>query len=40
MAGRYQQRIGGLEWAIPPGAKHLGLPPAEKTIAQMLREAG
>ena len=40
MAGRYQQRIGGLEWAIPSGAKHLGLPPAEKTIAQVLREAG
>ena len=40
MTGRYQQRIGGLEWAIPPGAKHLGLPPTEKTIAQMLRETG
>src|SRR5437667_3606396 len=40
MTGRYQQRIGGLEWAIPPGAKHLGLPPQEKTIATMLRKAG
>jgi len=40
MTGRYQQRIGGLEWAIPPGKKHLGLPAQEKTIASMLREAG
>lgn len=40
MTGRYQQRIGGLEWAIPPGKKHLGLPAQEKTIATMLREAG
>jgi len=40
MTGRYQQRIGGLEWAIPPGRKDLGLPASEKTIAQMLREAG
>ncbi|MEK7706970.1 MAG: sulfatase, partial [Verrucomicrobiota bacterium] len=40
MTGRYQQRIGGLEWAIPPGQKHLGLPAQEKTIAQMLRDAG
>jgi arylsulfatase A-like enzyme len=40
MTGRYQQRIGGLEWAISPQQKHLGLPPQEKTIAQMLRENG
>ena len=40
MTGRYQQRIGGLEWAIPPGAKHLGLPPQEKTVAHILRESG
>jgi arylsulfatase A-like enzyme len=40
MTGRYQQRIGGLEWAIPPGKKHLGLPTQEKTIAAMLRDAG
>ncbi|MSU59292.1 MAG: twin-arginine translocation pathway signal protein [Pedosphaera sp.] len=40
MTGRYPQRIGGLEWAIPPGAKHLGLPPQEKTIATLLRESG
>ena len=40
MTGRYQQHLGGLEWAIPPGKKHLGLPAQEKTIAQMLREAG
>ena len=40
MTGRYQQRIGGLETAIPPGAKHLGLPAQEKTLADMLRAAG
>jgi arylsulfatase A-like enzyme len=40
MTGRYQQRVGGLEWAIPPGKKHLGLPAQEKTIATILREAG
>ena len=40
MTGRYQQRLGGLEWAISPEQKHLGLPAREKTIAQMLREAG
>lgn len=40
MTGRYQQRIGGLEWAIPPGKKHLGLPPQEKTLAAVLQEAG
>jgi len=40
MTGRYQQRIGGLETAIPPGAKHLGLPPQEKTIATLLRQTG
>ncbi len=40
MTGRYQQRIGGLETAIPPGAKHLGLPQPEKTIADFLRHAG
>jgi arylsulfatase A-like enzyme len=40
MTGRYQQRIGGLEWAIPPGKKHLGLPAQERTIASRLREVG
>ncbi len=40
MTGRYQQRIGGLEWAIAPEQKHLGLPAQEKTIARILREAG
>lgn len=40
MTGRYQQHIGGLEWAIPPAKKHLGLPAQEKTIAQMLRKVG
>ena len=40
MTGRYQQRLGGLETAIPPGAKNLGLPKQEKTIASMLKEKG
>jgi arylsulfatase A-like enzyme len=40
MTGRYPQRIGGLEWAISPDQKHLGLPPQEKTIARWLRDAG
>lgn len=40
MTGRYQQRIGGLEWAIYPGVKRLGLPPAEKTIARLVKDAG
>jgi arylsulfatase A-like enzyme len=39
MTGRYQQRVGGLEWAIPPGGAVLGLPPQEKTIARVLRDA-
>jgi arylsulfatase A-like enzyme len=40
MTGRYQQRVGGLEWAIPPGKKHLGLPAQEKTLATLLRDTG
>ncbi len=40
MTGRYQQHIGGLETAIPPGAKQLGLPAQEKTIADLLRGVG
>ena len=40
LTGRYQQRLGGLETAIPVGAKHLGLPAAEKTIASALQGAG
>lgn len=40
MTGRYQQRIGGLEWAIYPGVKRLGLPPREKTVARMLKDSG
>lgn len=40
MTGRYQQRVGGLEWAIYPGVKRLGLPPKEPTIAKLLRERG
>jgi arylsulfatase A len=40
MTGRYQQRIGGLEWAIHPGVRKMGLPDQEKTIADLLRGAG
>ena len=40
MTGRYQQHIGGLETAIPPGAKNLGLPAQEKTIADLLHGVG
>ena len=40
MTGRYQQRIGGLEWAIHPSVRKMGLPDREKTIADMLREVG
>src|SRR4051812_2088590 len=40
MIGRYQQRIGGLESAIHPGVKKLGLPDREQTIADLLRDSG
>lgn len=41
MTGRYPQCIGaGLETTIPAGDKTAGLPPEEKTIANVLREAG
>ena len=40
MTGRYQQRIGGLEYAINSGMKGLGLPGNEKTIANYLRDGG
>ena len=40
MTGRYQQRVGGLEWAIHPGVKRLGLPGGEPTIADRLKAAG
>ncbi len=40
MTGRYQQRVKGLEWAIHPGVKRLGLPPSETTIATMLKGSG
>ena len=40
MTGRYQQRLGGMEWAIHPHSDWLGLPEGEKTIAQLMREAG
>src|SRR3954465_13727346 len=40
MTGRYQQRIGHLEYAINPGMRGYGLPASEKTIANYLRDAG
>ncbi len=40
MTGRYQQRIGGLEWAIFPGQRAMGLPDPEKSIADLLKSAG
>lgn len=41
MTGRYPQCIGaGLETTIPPGEKSFGLPPEEKTIANVLRDFG
>src|SRR5688500_7328742 len=40
MTGRYQQRIGGLEWAIHPGQRAMGLPDQEKSIADLLKSAG
>ncbi len=40
ITGRYQQRFGGLEWAIPPGGQNLGLPKNEPTIATALQKAG
>jgi len=39
MTGRYQQRI-GLEWAVYYGVHGEGLPPQEKSIASMIRDAG
>ena len=39
MTGRYQQRL-GLEWAIPPGKRGVGLLPEHATIARRLRDAG
>jgi len=39
MTGRYQQRI-GLEWAVYYGVESEGLPPGEKSIARMIRDAG
>ncbi|NOX55545.1 MAG: sulfatase-like hydrolase/transferase [Planctomycetes bacterium] len=39
MTGRYQQRI-GLEWAVFYGVHKQGLPPQEKSLARMLRDAG
>ncbi len=39
MTGRYQQRY-GLEWAIPPSTHGPGLPPAERLLPRLLRDAG
>jgi arylsulfatase A-like enzyme len=40
MTGRYQQRIGGLEWAIYPEAKLHGLPTEEQSLARLLKDVG
>ena len=40
LTGRYQQRIGGLEWAIYPAVDRMGLPSQEKTLPRLLKEAG
>jgi len=40
ITGRYQQRVEGMEWAIHPGVKRLGLPASETTIATMLERNG
>lgn len=39
VTGRYQQRL-GLEWAVAYGVYGEGMPPGEKSIAQMLKDAG
>jgi len=39
MTGRYQQRI-GLEWAVYYQAYGEGLPPEEKSVARIIRDAG
>ena len=39
MTGRYQQRI-GLEWAVSYQVFGEGLPPQEKSIARLIRDAG
>ena len=39
LTGRYQQRI-GLEWAVYYQAHGEGLPPREKSVARMIRDAG
>ena len=39
MTGRYQQRI-GLEWAVSYQVFGEGLPPEEKSIARLIRDAG
>jgi arylsulfatase A-like enzyme len=39
MTGRWQQRV-GLEWALYPEQKHMGLPAEEPSLARMLKESG
>ena len=40
LTGRYQQRIGGLEWAIYPRVDRMGLPSKETTLPRLMKEAG
>ena len=40
VTGRYPQRIGAMEWAIPPTKPWLGLPPVEPTITDALHDRG
>lgn len=39
MTGRYQQRY-GLEWALVPAQRDLGLPSTEATLPRLLKDAG
>jgi arylsulfatase A len=39
MTGRYQQRY-GLEWALTPPMRHLGLSPSVPTLPRILKNAG
>jgi arylsulfatase A-like enzyme len=39
MSGRYQQRV-GLEWAISPGQRELGLAVEDSTLARVLKRDG
>jgi arylsulfatase A-like enzyme len=40
VTGRYPQRIGAMEWAIPPTQPWIGLSPVEPTITDSLHDRG